>query len=93
MQVADLRNEIRSHQTQVQKMRLQITMNTEKDTARYRREKRHLARMMTILTEKEASEKRESKEAKETSLALRKNPTEATVSLSKKPKKASKTSS
>ena len=52
MQVEDLRKEIRSQQTHVQKMRLQITMNTEKDTARYRREKRQIARMMTVLSEK-----------------------------------------
>ena len=52
MSLEDLRREIRAHQTLTQKMRLQITMNTEKDTARYRREKRQLARMMTVLTEK-----------------------------------------
>ena len=52
MSVDDLRKEIRAHRTHVQKMRLQITMNTEKDTARYRTEKRQLARMMTVMTEK-----------------------------------------
>ena len=57
MSVSDLHKEIRAHQTEVQKMRLQITMNTEKDTAKYRREKRQLARMMTVLTEKQKATK------------------------------------
>lgn len=92
MQIADLRKEIRSHQTHVQKMRLQITMNTEKDTARYRREKRQLARMMTVLTEKMkgTNEAKESKEAKE---ILRDKPKIATVSAPKKSPKTSKSSS
>lgn len=52
MQIADLRKELRVQQTHVRKMRLQITMNTEKDTGRYRREKKQLARMMMVLGEK-----------------------------------------
>lgn len=88
MQVADLRKEIRSHQTHVQKMRLQITMNTEKDTAKYRREKRQLARMMTVLTEK-AREGKEGKDGKED--ALKQKPKAAKVSAPKKSRKSSKT--
>ncbi len=73
MQIGDLRKEIRSHQTHVQKMRLQITMNTEKDTAKYRREKRQLARMMTVLTEK-AREGKEGKDGKEDALKQKPKP-------------------
>lgn len=57
MQLTDLRKEIRSHQTHIQKMRLQISMHTEKNTGRYRSDKRQLARMMTVLTEKEKEAK------------------------------------
>ena len=78
MQLPDLRTEIRSQQTHVQKMRLQITMNTEKDTARYRREKRQLARMMTVMTEKE-------KGAEGTKVTeVTKAPKKATVSVPKR---------
>ncbi len=52
MQIADLQKELRTQRTHVQKMRLQITMNTEKDTGKYRREKKQLARMMMVLGEK-----------------------------------------
>ena len=52
MQIADLQKELRAQRTHVQKMRLQITMNTEKDTGKYRREKKQLARMMMVLGEK-----------------------------------------
>ena len=52
MQITDLRRELRAQQTHVRKMRLQITMNTEKDTGKYRREKKQLARMMMVIGEK-----------------------------------------
>ena len=52
MELSDLRKEIRAQGTLVQKMRIQITMNTEKDSAKYRRERKMLARMLTVLTEK-----------------------------------------
>ena len=77
MALPDLRKELRAQHTYVRKMRLQITMNTEKDTGRYRREKRQLARMMMVMGEK----------AKET---LKKKPKTATVSA---PKKSRTTSS
>ncbi|MBI1812174.1 50S ribosomal protein L29 [Candidatus Peregrinibacteria bacterium] len=50
MQTADLLREIRSHRMTLRKMRLGIHMKKEKDTAKYRREKRTLARMLTIFT-------------------------------------------
>lgn len=83
MQVADLRKEIRTQRTEVQKMRIQITMNTEKDTAKYRREKRQLSRMLTVLTEKE----------KVTEETLKQKPKIATVSARAKSRGTSKTSS
>ncbi|MBI3619395.1 50S ribosomal protein L29 [Candidatus Peregrinibacteria bacterium] len=50
MQKEDLVREIRSHRMTLRKMRLGIRMKKEKDTAKYRSEKRTLARMLTILT-------------------------------------------
>jgi hypothetical protein len=52
MQVADLRREIAAQDGVVRKMRLGILMKKEKDTAKYRREKRLGARMKGILSEK-----------------------------------------
>ncbi|MEK7218931.1 MAG: hypothetical protein AAB728_05715, partial [Patescibacteria group bacterium] len=43
----ELRRDIASQRTLVRKMRLGIEMKKEKDTARYRREKRQLSRMLT----------------------------------------------
>ena len=91
MQIGDLRKELRAQQTHVQKMRMQITMNTEKDTGRYRREKKQLARMMMIMGEK-AQETKATKETKATE-GLKKKAVTATVSVSRKPKKTEKRSS
>ncbi|MBI2636393.1 50S ribosomal protein L29 [Candidatus Peregrinibacteria bacterium] len=74
MPISDLRKELRIHQTHVRKMRLQITMNTEKDTGRYRREKKQIARMMMVLGEK---------------TDLKKEPKTATVSVRKKAMRSS----
>ncbi|PIR48411.1 50S ribosomal protein L29 [Candidatus Peregrinibacteria bacterium CG10_big_fil_rev_8_21_14_0_10_55_24] len=52
MNLTDLRREIREGSTLLAKLRLGIKMKKEKDTARYRREKRQLARMQTALTQK-----------------------------------------
>ena len=52
MQVADLERDIAAQQAMVRKLRLGIQMNKEKDSAKYRREKRSLARLQTVLTEK-----------------------------------------
>ena len=49
MPLEDLRKEITQKRSLVRKMRLGIQMNKEKDSARYRREKRGLARMLTAL--------------------------------------------
>lgn len=46
---ADLTAEIRERRELIAKMQAQIALGKEKDTARYRREKRHLARMLTVV--------------------------------------------
>lgn len=94
MTLADLRTEIRAHQTEVQKMRLQITMGTEKNTGRYRIEKRQISRMMTVLTEKEKEQKgKEGAQGKKGAKdVLNPKPKAAKVSALKKSKKASKVS-
>ncbi len=53
MQVTDLLRELKAQDLLVEEMRMGIKMQKEKDTARYRREKRQLARMKTALAEKE----------------------------------------
>lgn len=52
MNLQDLSREADSQRMIVRKMRIEISMNTEKDSARYRREKRALARMLTALSKK-----------------------------------------
>ncbi|MCF7844275.1 MAG: hypothetical protein K9M03_00410 [Kiritimatiellales bacterium] len=52
MQAKDLLREIYDQSALVAKMRLGIKMNKEKDTGKYRREKKMLSRMKTVLTEK-----------------------------------------
>lgn len=56
MQVKDLRREIASQQMLIAKLHMGIVMKKEKDTARYVRERKQLARMKTALTEKMAEE-------------------------------------
>lgn len=57
MPLEDLRKDLAAQRTLVRKMRLGIEVKKEKDTARFRREKRQLARMLTayrtLSTEKE----------------------------------------
>ncbi len=55
MQQDDLQKELRAQETLVRKMRIGIAMNKEKDTAKYRREKKILARMHTAQVQKHAS--------------------------------------
>lgn len=56
MSLKDLGSEIREHELSTQKMRMGITMGREKDTARYQRARRELARMKTALTAKTREE-------------------------------------
>ena len=52
MQVNDLRREVREQRTLVAKLRMTVRLGKEKDTARYRREKHQLARMLTVIVSK-----------------------------------------
>lgn len=54
MQIADLRKEIAEKRLIVAKMHIDVHMRSEKDTARFLREKKELARMLTIANEKKA---------------------------------------
>jgi hypothetical protein len=47
MPIDELRREVLQQRAIVRKMHLSIQLNKEKDTAKYRREKRALARMLT----------------------------------------------
>lgn len=51
MAPADLRKEISDKRADVAKMRMAVMARSEKDTAKYRREKKDIARMMTVLTQ------------------------------------------
>ncbi len=55
MQPADIARDARDQRTLVSKLRLGIKLQKEKDTAKYRREKKLLSRMLTILSEKNAA--------------------------------------
>lgn len=72
MNLSDLQREVHEQRTHVAKLRLGIKMKKEKDTAKYRREKTQLARMVTVLTEKSKSD------------SLPKQSTDRTVPSSKK---------
>jgi ribosomal protein L29 len=54
----DLRKEISEKRLEVAKQKMGLELRSEKDTAKYRREKRHIARLLTIENEsKKVSEK------------------------------------
>lgn len=52
MTLEDLVREVSDQRMLVRKLRITISMNTEKDSAKYRREKRALARMLTVISAK-----------------------------------------
>lgn len=52
MSAKDLQAELRDASTSVAKLRLAVHLQKEKDTAKYVREKKQLAVLKTILTEK-----------------------------------------
>lgn len=52
MQMPDLLREMKAQELLVEKLRLGVALKKEKDTARYRREKRQFARMKTEWTRK-----------------------------------------
>lgn len=65
----DLVREIRTHEAAAAKLRLEIEMKKEKNSAKYRNERRHIARMQTVITEMgkvTTTEKAPQKELKKT---------------------------
>ena len=62
MQVVDLLKEITQQKNLVAKLRLAVQLQKEKDSAKYKREKKQLAKMQTVLSEKAI----EAEEAKST---------------------------
>lgn len=82
----DLGKEIVTQRAIVRKMRLGILLNKEKDTAKYRRERRQLARMLTVGEGTPESSKEEVKKVEsgkkpraESSKGLKKKPKTSTV--------------
>lgn len=55
MSAADLRKEIADKRAEVAKLRMTVALGAEKDTAKFRREKKEIARMLTILGEVESA--------------------------------------
>ncbi len=55
MQVKDLLSEIAEHANVLAKMRIDVALRSEKDTAKLRRLRRAIARMNTVLVEKSSS--------------------------------------
>ncbi|MBI3331557.1 hypothetical protein HYZ99_01195 [Candidatus Peregrinibacteria bacterium] len=81
-QVTDLERDVRAQQSLVAKLRMGIKLQKEKDSAKYKREKKTLARMMTVLTEKRETTTKSTKTTKkESSLS-------SSSSLSSPPKKS-----
>ena len=62
MQEKDLWGEIVTQKSLVAKMKIGIELQKEKDTAKYRREKKTLSRMMTVLSEKNQKSQQSQKE-------------------------------
>lgn len=52
MSASDLATEERLLRTELTKQRMGIAVRAEKDTAKYRRGRRHLARILTVRSEK-----------------------------------------
>ena len=88
MQINDLQVEVREQERLISKLSLGVKLNKEKDTAKYTSEKKQLARMRTILTEKETEELLA--ESSESTVATSERPgrSEATVSVEDKSEKA-----
>ena len=57
MQTNELERDLREKQLHVAKMRIDIDMQSHKDTAEFRREKKQVARILTVLNEKNAGGK------------------------------------
>ena len=53
MQTDELQKEIRGKRLHNAKMQIEVRLGSQKDTAQFRRDKRELARLLTIVREKE----------------------------------------
>ncbi len=60
MSVKDLETELRDAQKTLKKLRLGVTLQKEKNTMKYTREKKHFARVTMALNEKRKEELQES---------------------------------
>ena len=78
MSAKELSSEIRAQQALVSKLRIEIELRKEKNSAKYRNERRQLARMETVLTQ---TMKKKGEEP------LKAAPKSATVSARKRPSK------
>ena len=67
MPVDELRKEIDRRRLDTAKERLSVGMQTEKDTAHFRRSKRELARMLTVLVQLSTAAQSELKPKRKTS--------------------------
>lgn len=67
MSIADLSAEVRECKHLVAKLRMGVSLQKEKDTAKLQKEKKHLARMLTVLTERKKAETALSKDEKSVS--------------------------
>lgn len=56
MQITDLQKEIVGKKAEVAKLALAVRTRKEKNSAKYKQEKKQLARMETVLTEKQKQE-------------------------------------
>ncbi len=93
MQLHDLRKEILTQENTVLKLRIGVTLGKEKDSARYIRERKQLARMKTVYTEttqktqrteaNQKMDKSKSSESSESSASSKKTK----ITSSKSPKK------
>lgn len=87
MQMEELRKEVAAKRILLSKMHIDVQLNSEKDTARFRREKREFARLLTVLGEKEKAEGKDLKKSEKTATVpapARKREAKRTVSSSKK---------
>lgn len=66
MTAADLLKEIRAQENEVVKLRLGVKLGKEKDSAKYVRERKQLARMKTVYSEVLIAPVTDAKETKET---------------------------
>jgi ribosomal protein L29 len=62
MSAQDLRDDIRMTKVSIATLHIRVRLQKEKDTAKYKREKKNLARMQTVLSEIDAISLRKEKE-------------------------------